>query len=333
MPTISVIIPVYNVEPFLRRCLDSLLDQTYTDWEAICVNDGSPDNSQAILEEYAKKDSRFIVIEKENGGVSSARNTGMESATGEYITFLDPDDFIHPQTFEFALTISQRHDADLFSWYKDPLFRAKSILRRVIGLNDKNYRPVEYRCKHDISKCNYHLTDDMIAHLTEWDVARIPYQIRHFYVWRLLIRSELAKKIRFISSAVFEDFAWISELALHNPKTVITSLPFHYYQLNSLSLLSTHNDDSKILNWIKSLQYLLHLYKEKATDHQYDMWKFNCMWPVLHTHIVKKLKSSPNKNAVAKQALQEMRLNGVFDNPPSARFDQVRVDLLEILDH
>ncbi|MBO5696399.1 MAG: glycosyltransferase family 2 protein, partial [Alphaproteobacteria bacterium] len=102
MPKISVIIPIYNVEKYLRRCLDSVLNQTFTDWQAICVNDGSPDNCADILDEYAKKDSRFIVVNKKNGGLSDARNVGMEHATGDYILYLDSDDFIHPQTMEIA---------------------------------------------------------------------------------------------------------------------------------------------------------------------------------------------------------------------------------------
>ena len=96
MPAISIIIPVYNVEKYLRRCLDSVLNQTFQDWQAICVNDGSPDNSAVILDEYAKRDSRFVVVHKENGGSSDARNAGMKHATGDYIMYLDSDDlFTH----------------------------------------------------------------------------------------------------------------------------------------------------------------------------------------------------------------------------------------------
>ena len=98
MPAVSIIIPVYNVEKYLRRCLDSVLGQTFPDWEAICVNDGSPDGSRAIVEEYAKADPRFILYDKPNGGLSDARNFGLSKAGGEYVVFLDSDDFIHPQT-------------------------------------------------------------------------------------------------------------------------------------------------------------------------------------------------------------------------------------------
>lgn len=90
----SVIIPVYNVESYLRECLDSVLNQTFEDWEAICVNDGSTDRSAIILDEYASNDHRFKTIDQPNGGLSAARNTGMKAAKGEYILFLDSDDWL-----------------------------------------------------------------------------------------------------------------------------------------------------------------------------------------------------------------------------------------------
>ena len=89
---ISVIVPVYNTEAYLAECLDSLIHQTWTDLEIICVNDGSPDNSAAILAKYAEKDSRIRVITQKNGGLSSARNSGLRAATGEYVCFVDSDD-------------------------------------------------------------------------------------------------------------------------------------------------------------------------------------------------------------------------------------------------
>lgn len=94
MPIISVIVPVYNVEKYLPRCIDSILAQTFTDFELILVDDGSPDNCGAICDEYAAKDKRVRVIHKSNGGVSSARNAGLDAASGEYVTFVDSDDYI-----------------------------------------------------------------------------------------------------------------------------------------------------------------------------------------------------------------------------------------------
>lgn len=95
-PIISIIVPIYNVEQFLLCCIDSILDQTFTDWELLLIDDGSPDRSGDICDEYAKKDTRIRVFHKENGGVSSARNLGLDSAQGEWVTFIDADDYILP---------------------------------------------------------------------------------------------------------------------------------------------------------------------------------------------------------------------------------------------
>lgn len=94
MPKISVIVPVYNVEKYLSNCLDSIINQTFTDIEIICVNDGSKDSSRRILEKYKKKDSRIKIVDKKNGGLSSARNAGMRVATGEFYSFIDGDDWV-----------------------------------------------------------------------------------------------------------------------------------------------------------------------------------------------------------------------------------------------
>ena len=91
---LSVIIPVYNVEKYLHQCIDSVLRQTYNDYEVILVDDGTPDNSGKICDEYAKKDIRITVIHKTNGGISSARNAGLDIATGDYIMFVDSDDYL-----------------------------------------------------------------------------------------------------------------------------------------------------------------------------------------------------------------------------------------------
>lgn len=99
-PKISIIVPVYKVEHYLRRCLDSIVAQTFTDWECILVDDGSPDNSGVICDEYAEKDSRFRVVHQENGGASSARNHGLKLAQGEYICFVDADDIVSPTYLE-----------------------------------------------------------------------------------------------------------------------------------------------------------------------------------------------------------------------------------------
>lgn len=109
---ISIIIPVYNVEKYLRRCIDSILSQTYTDFEAILVDDGSTDESGKICDEYALKDSRIKVIHKKNGGVSAARNSGLDVAVGEYVAFCDSDDYLSADYLEVIFNSLKENNAD-----------------------------------------------------------------------------------------------------------------------------------------------------------------------------------------------------------------------------
>lgn len=113
MPEISIVVPVYNVEAFLPRCIRSILSQRFSDFELILVDDGSPDRCGFICDEYAKIDSRIRVVHKKNGGVSSARNMGLNYATGNYVTFCDPDDYWKPDWLEWLYTTIYGNDADV----------------------------------------------------------------------------------------------------------------------------------------------------------------------------------------------------------------------------
>lgn len=113
LPTFSVILPIYNVEKFLKDALDSLKNQTFGDFEAFCINDGSPDNSLKILEEYAKVDSRFKIISQDNQGQGVARNNALKLATGKYILFLDPDDFLDRRALELVFNEFETYKPDI----------------------------------------------------------------------------------------------------------------------------------------------------------------------------------------------------------------------------
>lgn len=110
---ISVIVPIYNKAPYIKKCLDDICSQTYRDLEIICINDGSTDGSGEIVKEYAKKDIRFRYIEQENLGVSAARNRGLELAKGEYISFIDCDDGLEKDMYAFLLELMKKHNADI----------------------------------------------------------------------------------------------------------------------------------------------------------------------------------------------------------------------------
>lgn len=116
-PLLSIIVPVYNVEQYLPRCIDSILEQTFQDFELILVDDGSKDKSGEICDEYAKKDNRIIVIHQENKGVNAARNAGLDIATGSYITFVDSDDWIQPDSYCKSIGLMETNrDIDLLQY-------------------------------------------------------------------------------------------------------------------------------------------------------------------------------------------------------------------------
>ena len=108
MSTLSVIVPVYKTEKYLKKCVDSILASSYSDLDVILVDDGSPDGSGAICDGYAEKDSRVRVIHKQNGGLSSARNAGIDNAYGEYITFVDSDDYIAPDIYSHLISLMEK---------------------------------------------------------------------------------------------------------------------------------------------------------------------------------------------------------------------------------
>lgn len=149
MPKVSVVVPVYNVEKYLSKCLDSLINQSFRDIEIICVDDGSPDKSGEIAEEYAKKDSRIVVVHKENAGLGYARNTGMEHAEGEYVTFVDSDDWLTENYISNLVNAAEKYEADTviggYSRYSggkitpmpnitaDKVFRDDEVVPEVLG--------------------------------------------------------------------------------------------------------------------------------------------------------------------------------------------------------
>ena len=134
---ISIIVPIYKVEKTLRKALDSILAQTFTNYELILVNDGSPDNCPAICEEYATKDSRIKIINKENGGISSARNAGLAIAEGEYTIFIDPDDYVDREGLDllYNTAIKEHADITICDLYQEDEYSRKYLQQKPTSLD------------------------------------------------------------------------------------------------------------------------------------------------------------------------------------------------------
>lgn len=129
MPKLSIIVPIYNVEQYIHKCLDSILNQTFADFELLLVDDGSPDNCGMICDEYAQKDERIKVIHKKNGGVSEARNFGIDRAIGEYIAFIDPDDWIDEEMYSVVLDYMDSNGLDILCTDVCEVRASKSFVR------------------------------------------------------------------------------------------------------------------------------------------------------------------------------------------------------------
>lgn len=325
----DIIIPVYNTAIYLKRCLDSISMQTYKDWRAICVDDGSTDNSGRILDEYAAADKRFHVIHTVNGGISAARNIAMDIADSEWIMFVDSDDLIHPQTLEIALYLADRDGSDIVSWYRSRRYRWQVKLRRRLRMDTLNVIPWGFRRKYSLDKIRSVRTDDLVAHCSELTHPHIFMPVKHFYVWRHLIRRELTKDIRFINGLKFEDFPYWSELLLKRPKATITKLFLYYRYPNLESTVNTSKTGETVMWFLKGLEYSDRLYSARADRHQKEMWSRNCKWVVIARQIVGKLDEihDPEQLEQIRRMLSKLWVNGVFNDcaTPAERLVLARI--------
>ncbi len=322
MPAISIIIPVYNVEKYLRRCLDSVLNQTFSDWEAICVNDGSPDNSPAILAEYAAKDERFKIVNKENGGLSDARNAGMKVAEGDFILFLDSDDFIHPQTMEISHFLATRDGSDIVSFTYDRIYRPALMVRHKLGLNTDDIVPFRIEKRYDPVSIRTLVTDDVYAYATErahnaFNPKR-KWLIKHCQVWKNLYRRELISDIPFIKGILFEDFPWWSAVMLKNPRVTIAPLPLYFYIPNFGGIVLSAKQLRILHSLCDGIENAFTLYKEKATEYQMQEWSRKFKWHFIKWAFrkIKYLDNSADLES-ARKRFCELEKIGALDNPPT----------------
>lgn len=275
MPIVSVIVPIYNVEEYLTRALDSLLAQSFQDWEAILVNDGSTDFSGAIADEYARNDSRFIVIHQKNNGVSFARNQGLNVASGDYICFLDADDFYHSQALELCTDLAKKENADLVAFTYNRRYRVSNIIRHLLHLPESCPSP------KTITNPPYLFTKNIFKYATEYSSSSdIPkkWAVKHCQPWRCLYRHNCIKNIRFIRGIIYEDFPWWSEVLLHIKRTVILNLPLYYYYPNSQSYLFSSNREYKKQSLETAIEAAEKLYENISPEIK-TMWTKNFLIP------------------------------------------------------
>ena len=237
---ISIIVPIYNVEKYLRQCLDSIRDQSYQNFECLLINDGSPDNSADICKEYVSKDPRFRYIEKENGGVSSARNLGLEHSKGEYITFIDSDDWVDSDYLEVLYKSLTDEKADVaVSTYKQ------------FNMDDNNYYVHSYQRGYEKKIfTGPELIDEFIA-LDTFDHS-------YRFVCGKLVRKCLLDKIAFNEKTTLgEDMEFWLKLYLISNKIVYVNRDSYVYRVDNVNrhfgLEKIRSDIQQRLNFISFL--------------------------------------------------------------------------------
>ena len=247
MSYISVIIPVYNCGQFLRRCLDSLVNQSFTDWEAFCINDGSKDNSGEILDEYAAKDNRFKVVHKVNEGVSEARNTALNLVESDYIMFMDSDDFLHPQAMEICAHFSRRDNSDIVAYTYNRRYRTLQMIGNILHLPEP--KKIRYTL-YDVEKVESLTTDNIFYWATEYSHPEGDqdkrWLVKHCQPWRCMYRASMIKDIEFIKGIIYEDFPWWGEVLMRTSIATIINLPIYYYYPNKGSYILSSKEQYKI---------------------------------------------------------------------------------------
>lgn len=277
---ITIVVPVYKVEEYIERCVDSILKQSYEDFELLLVDDGSPDNCGIICDKYAEKDNRIFVIHKKNAGLSAARNTGInwfyEQGRSDYITFADSDDWLHPDYLKILLD----------------------------GMTKNNV---------DISVCNYTRVTDIIPHETfnnvEYEITTpedflVNHSWQYNYAWGKLYHKSVFCDVRYPVGKNFED-TFTTYKVLHKcEKVAYTNLPLYYYLRNEKGISRSPWNTSELVIF-DAMQEQLSFYKERGLQKAYDK-EFELF---VHHHAYQIVRIKENKKDLKKnkQKLKEIK--------------------------
>lgn len=224
-PLISIIVPVYNGEKYLRHCLDSIVAQRFTDWELLVVDDGSTDGSPAILDDYAARDGRIRVVHKPNGGQALARNEALQRSKGEFISFIDCDDWLEPDMYERMMVTMEEEDADIVICG----YTEEFVGRQKVVNGDGGMRLLEMQ--------------EALRLVLEGHIGS--------YLWSMLFRKTVVREPMPLMR-LYEDHATIFKWVSHAKRVTILRLPlYHYRQRQSSSLHGRGLEDNFYLKAIK----------------------------------------------------------------------------------
>ena len=226
---ISVVVPIYNSERYLHKCIDSLLEQTYSNIEVILVDDGSTDSSPKICDEYAAVDKRVKVIHQKNARIGAARNNGIEASSGNYITFIDSDDYLELDAYEKCVDLIMRHNPDIIQW--DLTFIPEGDCKDVILNREKSdYVELILDRNGTLEKLfQWKNMDPRFNHL--WTASHC--------IWTKMCRAELFDSVRFPVGKEYEDEMILHKIMIQSQKSVFINERFSNYLLRSKCTVHT----------------------------------------------------------------------------------------------
>lgn len=271
---ISIIVPVYNVEDYIERCIKSILDQSFREFELILVDDGSLDMSGKICDEYAKNDQRIKVIHKKNGGLSSARNEGIKVARGEYIGFVDSDDFINKDMYKILYRISKKYDADIsvcdFEYISDN--------KEVVGsICESKKNIVIYSNEEALNK----------LYSNE--------NIKFIVAWNKLYKKHLFSSIYYDINKSHEDEFIIHKLFYNANKIVSCSESLYYYYENYKSIMRVDFNINR-LDIIEAMKNRMEFFREKGLiELEYKTQNMYLYYFMPYYYITRKKLNNKNK--------------------------------------
>ena len=231
---ISIVVPIYNVENYLRMCLDSIQNQTYQNFECLLINDGSPDNSADICREYVAKDARFRYFEKENGGLSSARNFGIEHSTGVYVTFIDSDDWLEHDALDRLYGALKKENADISIGRYNSYDETRYVYMTYVTEPDDSLEVIEGKAIMDREGVEE-------VRNGNWTVAVLK-----------LFKRELLQDLPFPIGKIAEDTYWTWKVLLRASKVVYLNRCVYWYRVGLTGTLSNTWSEKRIYDEIEA---------------------------------------------------------------------------------
>ena len=281
---ISIIIPIYNVEKYLKRCIDSIVNQTYKNTEIILVNDGSPDNCGKICDAYAKNDSRIKVIHKENGGLSSARNAALDIASGEYIMFVDSDDWIYENSLE---QLNEYIDMDYdiinfkFSFVKE---NSKELIETHNGIKDS------YEC-------------DLITYIDKLFSGEL-----NFFIWNKLYKKSLFDEVRFPEGRNYEDLATIYKLYFNAKSIIVTDYTLYYYWLGNSNSITSNSTVKNMTDYLLSTKEIYEVNKNYLQINKIDFSNVDTWYKMMIIQLlINYTKSTYKDDDLKREIISELK--------------------------